>query len=110
MVLLPKGGRDPSDPSAYRPLCLLDEVGKLMERVLVERLTEHLRQGAAGLSESQYGFRAGRSTIDAIDDLRARTEQIVQGEGIGCVLIHSQCIQHPPVGQDRAGAVVAWIT
>jgi len=35
LVLFPKEGRDPDDPSAYRPLCLLDEVGKLMERVLV---------------------------------------------------------------------------
>ncbi|XP_032688151.1 uncharacterized protein LOC116852181 [Odontomachus brunneus] len=33
LVLLPKEGRPAEGPSAYRPICLLDEVGKLFERV-----------------------------------------------------------------------------
>ncbi|XP_058449259.1 uncharacterized protein LOC131429227 [Malaya genurostris] len=32
LVLLPKPGKPPGDPSAYRPICLLDTVGKLLER------------------------------------------------------------------------------
>jgi len=43
----------------------LDEVGKLMERIVVGRLNEHLSRGG-GLSARQFGFRAGRSTIDAV--------------------------------------------
>jgi len=85
-LVLPKGGRDPTEPSAYRPLCLLDEVGKLMERIVVGRLNEHLRENA-GLSERQFGFRAGRPTIDAVVELRACSEQIIQGGGggVGCL-------------------------
>ncbi|XP_029660922.1 uncharacterized protein LOC115234221 [Formica exsecta] len=34
LVLIPKGGKPSNAPSAYRPICLLDEAGKLLERVL----------------------------------------------------------------------------
>jgi hypothetical protein len=68
LVLLPKPGKSPEDPSAYRPLCLLDTVGKAFEAILVNRLTKELdaRETLAG---SQYGFRQGRSTVDAIQDV-----------------------------------------
>jgi len=78
MVLLPKGRRDPAEPSAYLPLCLLDEVGKLMERIVVGRLNEHL-SGSGGLNARQFEFRAGRSTIDAVDNLRACSERMTHG-------------------------------
>jgi len=80
LVLLPKGERGPAEPSAYRPLCLLDEVGKLMERIMVGRLTEHL-SGSGGLNAQQFGFRASRSTIDAVDDLRACSERMIRAGG-----------------------------
>ncbi|XP_070160599.1 uncharacterized protein [Polyergus mexicanus] len=42
LVLIPKGGKPSNAPSAYRPICLLDEAGKLLERVLANRLVQHL--------------------------------------------------------------------
>lgn len=63
LVLLPKPGKPPGDPSAYRPICLIDTAGKLLERVILNRLTIYLERG---LSNSQFGFRQGRSTVDAI--------------------------------------------
>lgn len=65
LVLLPKPGKPPNDPSAYRPICLLDTVGKLLERVILNRL-ERYTERENGLSDSQYGFRKARSTVDAI--------------------------------------------
>lgn len=65
LVLIPKAGKPPNDPSAYRPICMLDAFGKLYERVITNRLTE-FSEGANGLSGLQYGFRKNRSTIDAI--------------------------------------------
>lgn len=38
VVLLPKPGRPLEDPSSYRPLCMLDTAGKLLEKLLVKRL------------------------------------------------------------------------
>lgn len=66
LVLLPKPGKPPGDPSAYRPICLIDTTGKLLERIILNRLTPYLEQG---LSNSQYGFRQGRSTVDAIKEV-----------------------------------------
>jgi len=45
----------------YRPICLLNEARKLMERVIVERLRKHLDE-VDGISPEQFGFRRRRST------------------------------------------------
>lgn len=68
LVLIPKGKGDPDSPSAYRPLSLLDTTGKLYELLLRPRLTEAIQAGG-GLSDRQYGFRKGRSTIGAVQEV-----------------------------------------
>ena len=65
LVLLAKGKKPAQEPSSYRPLCMLNIVGKLFERVLSTRLDAAILE-AGGLSDNQFGFRKGRSTIDAI--------------------------------------------
>lgn len=69
LFLLPKEGNTPGPglmPKA-RPICLLDEVGKILERVLVRRLkTWMAEEEGADLSPNQYGFREGKSTTDAL--------------------------------------------
>lgn len=68
MVLLLKGGKPLNEPFSYRPVCLLDNMGKLLERLIADRLTQHLeKQG--GLSNRQYGFRKKRSIVDAIAEV-----------------------------------------
>lgn len=57
---------------AYRPICLLNAAAKFYEQILSRRITEELEEKAS-LSEMQYGFRKGRSTVDAIQ----RVQQIV---------------------------------
>ena len=74
LVLLPKPGKPPGDPSSYRPICLLDTVGKLLEKVILNRLTE-CTESEYGLSERQFGFRKGRSTVDAIRSVVERAEK-----------------------------------
>ncbi|KAJ0169368.1 hypothetical protein K1T71_015252 [Dendrolimus kikuchii] len=75
LCLIPKEGRPPEDPSAYRPIVLLDEVAKVFEKILASRLVQHLDSGGPGLSEAQYGFRSGRSTLDALFALRSLTRE-----------------------------------
>lgn len=65
LVLLPKPGKQPGDPASYRPICLLDTLGKLLERIILNRLT-HCTESENGLSRKQFGFRKGISTVDAI--------------------------------------------
>lgn len=76
LVLISKGKGDPDSPSAYRPLCLLDTAGKLFEKLLKPRLIAAV-QTSGDLSDRQYGFRRGRSTIGAIKEV-VNAAQIAQ--------------------------------
>lgn len=73
LTLISKGKGDPAQPSAYRPLCMLDTAGKLLERLIKIRLSAAVDR-AGGLSDKQYGFRNKRSTINAIEDVIASVQ------------------------------------
>ncbi|XP_032690139.1 uncharacterized protein LOC116853267 [Odontomachus brunneus] len=92
LVLLHKVGKPVELPSAYRPICLLDEVGKMLERIIADRLVRQLRGGSPDLSEAQFGFREDKSTVDAIRQVRALVEQrVAEGGGVdGAVARHRQ--------------------
>jgi len=75
-------GRGPGTPSGYRSICLLDEVGKILERIIATRLVQHLSREGMDLHEEQYGFREGRSTIDAIKRVRSLSEAAIERGGV----------------------------
>lgn len=80
LILIPKEGKDGSRPSSYRPICLLNELGKICERVISKRITDHLSNKGPDLDEHQFGFRGKRSTLDAVARLRfLADEQTSQG-------------------------------
>lgn len=84
VILLKKDGRPAEEGlfSTYRPICLLDEAGKILERIVAVRLVEHLKTEGPTLYEYQFGFREGRSTIDAVSRVKALSERTVaQGGG-----------------------------
>ena len=66
LVLIRKKGKPNEDPSSYRPLCMLDTVGKILEQILLTRL-EKVLTNAGGLSPNKYGFCRRKSTIDATE-------------------------------------------
>uniref|UniRef100_A0ABD2X0I8 Reverse transcriptase domain-containing protein n=1 Tax=Trichogramma kaykai TaxID=54128 RepID=A0ABD2X0I8_9HYME len=78
LVLLLKPGKPPDAPSSYRPLCMLDTAGKILERIICGRL-EVYTEAPAGLSDCQHGFRRGRSTIDAIESVTTAAREAVGG-------------------------------
>ena len=49
----------------YRPICLLNSIGKLLEKVIASRLMHHLENNNI-LKDTQYAYRNGRSTESAI--------------------------------------------
>lgn len=78
LVLLRKGDKPLEDPSSYRPICLLNTVGKFFERLIKTRIEKRLEE-AGDLDDPQYGFRKGRSTVDAI----RRVLDVVESAGSG---------------------------
>ena len=71
LVLIPKSkNKDPKAPSSCRPLCMLDSTGKLYERMILNLVQLKLDDPEnERLSEMQYGFRAGRSTLNAVQEV-----------------------------------------
>lgn len=68
LVLIRKGNKPPEAPSSYRPICLLNHAAKLLERMISNRLKLEL-ENRGGLSSNQYGFRTGKSTTDALNNI-----------------------------------------
>ncbi|KAI4474516.1 hypothetical protein M0802_015573 [Mischocyttarus mexicanus] len=77
--------------SFYRPICLVEEMGKLFERVLYKRLVKCL-WGNDKLCGDQFGFRPGKSTLDAIDEVRSGVQMMTGGGRV--VIIVSFDIQN----------------
>lgn len=65
----------------YRPICLLNATSKLFERIITGRIATHMSEIGPHLCDDQFGFRKGRSTMDALNRARQiSTEKAVQGE------------------------------
>ena len=62
---IPKAGKDLSLPTSHRPISLLSCLGKFFEKIIFNRLYQHLDQKDL-LHPEQYGFRPGHSTVHAL--------------------------------------------
>lgn len=62
-VVLPKPGKDRSLPRSYRPITLLNTLGKVLEKVIQKRLAYLVEDK---LPAEQYGGRPGYSAPDAV--------------------------------------------
>lgn len=59
---------EPHEPANYRPISLLSTLSKIIEKVVNVRLLKYLESKEL-LAANQYGFRSGKSTEDAVNDL-----------------------------------------
>jgi len=66
-VVIPivKPGKNSTNPGSYRPIALTSNLCKLMEKIIVHRLTYDLEKRGT-FSKFQCGFRGKRSTMDAL--------------------------------------------
>ena len=61
MISILKPGKDPALPSSYRPISLLDTIGKLFEMILLDRIL-HVVSERGLLPDEQFGIRPRHST------------------------------------------------
>lgn len=63
MTFIPKPNKDKSNPLNYRPICLLEIILKLFEKIIAQRILYFLEFNNLLTTEKQLnGFRAQRST------------------------------------------------
>jgi Reverse transcriptase (RNA-dependent DNA polymerase) len=65
VIAVPKPGKDPERVESYRPIALTSCLCKLMERMVNRRLVFFLENNNL-ISNQQFGFRKGRSTLDVL--------------------------------------------
>jgi hypothetical protein len=65
MIMLPKPGKNHTSPLNYRPISLLNSLGKLLEKIILKRLNFQLRKLIVARND-QYGFKRDHSTTHAL--------------------------------------------
>ena len=83
--LLKKQGLDISNLSNYRPVSNLPFLSKIIERVVVARLKEHIMSEHSLYEDMQSAYKAGHSTETALD--RVKNDILTSMENNQCVLI-----------------------
>ena len=81
LLPLPKPGKPPTSVSSYRPISLLSCVGKLLERLVANRLTFVLERNGA-LRPSQGGFRQKLSAVDQCARLEQSIRRALASRGV----------------------------
>jgi hypothetical protein len=61
VISILKPGKDPALPSSYRPISLLDTIGKLFEKILLARILYEVNVRGQ-MRDGQFGFRPKHST------------------------------------------------
>lgn len=77
MLFLYKGhSKHIQEPSSFRPITLLDSAGKLMERLVLNRMTESTD---LQLAPNQYEFRRSRNTLEAMEEVLRYAAHVARG-------------------------------
>jgi hypothetical protein len=80
-----KGSR--KKPENYRPVSLTSVVVKMLERIVRNKLVQHLKENGL-IGDSQYGFMSGRSCeLNLLDFLNNVTKEIDDGHPVDLIYL-----------------------
>ncbi|GIX76027.1 putative 115 kDa protein in type-1 retrotransposable element R1DM [Caerostris darwini] len=85
IIFIPKENKDQSVPAHYRPICLLSSWGKILDKLISNKITYYLEAGNF-LNPRQYGFRKRKSTIAAIQNIKSFVEQAAIDKKMVCLI------------------------
>jgi retron-type reverse transcriptase len=87
VIFIPKPGKDLLFPQNYRPISLLSNVGKVLEKVILARLIRVTNENHV-LPDEQFGFRPKHSTADQLIHVTEFISQgINQNESTGAIFL-----------------------
>uniref|UniRef100_A0AAG5DU64 Uncharacterized protein n=2 Tax=Anopheles atroparvus TaxID=41427 RepID=A0AAG5DU64_ANOAO len=87
IVPIPKPDKNPHDATNYRPISLLNCIGKILERMVNRRLTQILETQNL-ISDAQHAFRAGRGTESYFSSFESIVQNsFTKNEYISCAII-----------------------
>lgn len=86
VVLIPKVKKDPHSRDSYRPICLLPVWGKVMDKILNNRLMTSLENGNI-LSPDQFGYRKGRCTSATLKSVKHFIDINLINKQIVCTIL-----------------------
>ena len=79
VVLIPKPGRNLTQTKNWRPLNLINCIGKLGEKVVADRIQ---KEGSSILHHQQYGSGRGRSAVNVLYKSEVKVRQCLQNGGL----------------------------
>ena len=87
-------------PSSLRPICLLNEMGKALERIVANIITTDLSNRGPDTSDNKFRFRVGHSTIDVIESVLKFALSIISHAAIAPTvsICHPERLQTPIMG------------
>jgi len=88
VISILKQGKDPALPSSYRPISLLNTIGKLFEKILLAMIL-HVVNERGLMPDEQFGFRPRHSTWSQLARLVERMTRNFGGNMLtGAVFLH----------------------
>ncbi|GBM78144.1 Retrovirus-related Pol polyprotein from type-1 retrotransposable element R1 [Araneus ventricosus] len=69
LVMFNKANKKDTYPAVFHPICLLDALGNILDRLVTQRIFHHLLKNKK-ISDRQFGFTPGRSAPEAILHLK----------------------------------------
>ena len=87
VIPIPKPGKPANEVSGYRPISLLSSISKILERILLRRINDHLEEHKV-IPDQQCGFRRGRSTShQLIRIIKTTKENIRKKKSTGVIFL-----------------------
>lgn len=113
-----KPGRSPLDLGSFRPIALTSCICKVMERMILARMSWFLEHKSLYPKE-MAGFRAGRSAVDNVIELLSSVEQGLHERKTTVAIfldvekafdsIDHQCISNAMIKQGFGGRIFNWV-